>query len=88
MPGVQTISLPGGSSRSWSVYNPLRCCGEDARTALRSCGEGGSGSEKEERLEKFGFSEMMFKKRSFLNIYCVLNENEGNFGRMYTENVY
>lgn len=84
MPGVQTISLPGGSSRSWSVYNPLRCCGEDTRTALQSCEESGSGSEeKEERLEKFGFSE----KDLFLNMYRILNENEGNFGRMYTENV-
>ena len=40
MPSVQAISLSGSTTRSWSVYNALRCCGEGARTALRIAREG------------------------------------------------
>lgn len=40
MPSVQAMSLSGSTTRSWSVYNALRCCGEGARTALRIAREG------------------------------------------------
>ena len=52
MPSVQAISLSGSTTRSWSVYNALRCCGEGARTALRIAREGSLVERERERERK------------------------------------